>query len=898
MNVFHKVTLQSLKKNTTRTIVTIIGIILSAAMICAVTTFTSSFQNYALQTAIYANGRWEGREENTGFATYEKLSKAPQTDTTVYFQQLGYAVAEGCENQYKPYIYVLGAGEKAMALYPIHMLSGKLPQSPNEILLPEHLSTNGGIIHSIGDTLTLDLGQRMLEGYPMTQHNPAYTYQKGNEVLNDEHIAIREQRTYTVVGFYERLSYDLEPYDAPGYTAFTVADSPSDGFSYDIYYTMRNPRQIYDFIEENKLTGGWNTDVLLYQGSSRFSSFYGVLYGLAAIVIALIIFGSVSLIYNAFAISVSERTKQFGLLSSVGATRKQLRSMVLFEALCVSAVGIPLGVAAGIGGIGVTLMLIGDKFRAMGFPIDLELSVSLPSVAIAVVVALFTVLISAWIPSVRAMKVSAVEAIRQNQDISVHQRDVKTSKLTYRIFGLPGMLASKHYRRSRKKYRATVLSLFMSVVLFVSASAFTQYLTESVEGSFETSVYDLWLHLNAENLESISEEDLLNKIKNTQAVTDAAYVRSQYVDISVEEAYLTDEMLDAVEESLDNWNDSSKYAYLHTYVTFVNDEAFQAMLKKHGLDEKRFMDPNAPLAVAVDGSRTFNYTTQRYETLQVLQGETGEFVSRSIKELPGYWYSGEYEDENGKLYARYYEEDGDFTNPLDIPMEEASVTTVLRSGKTIYEPPFFLRAYDSIDLVYPMSLAKAVMGEYADANSGVQYLITSSDPEVSYTQLKSLLSGSGVATENLVNEAETEESQRNIVIIIQVFSYGFIVLISLIAAANVFNTISTNISLRRREFAMLKSVGMTAGAFNAMMNYECLLYGSRALLYGLPVSAAVTYLIWLAVSEGFETTFHLPYAAIGIAVFSVFAVVFVTMMYSMGKIKKDNPIDALKNENL
>ena len=164
--------------------------------------------------------------------------------------------------------------------------------------------------------------------------------------------------------------------------------------------------------------------------------------------------------------------------------------------------------------------------------------------------------------------------------------------------------------------------------------------------------------------------------------------------------------------------------------------------------------------------------------------------------------------------------------------------------------------------------------------------------------LKSLLSGSGVATENLVNEAETEESHRNIVIIIQVFSYGFIVLISLIAAANVFNTISTNISLRRREFAMLKSVGMTAGAFNAMMNYECLLYGSRALLYGLPVSAAVTYLIWLAVSEGFETTFHLPYAAIGIAVFSVFAVVFVTMMYSMGKIKKDNPIDALKNENL
>ena len=156
----------------------------------------------------------------------------------------------------------------------------------------------------------------------------------------------------------------------------------------------------------------------------------------------------------------------------------------------------------------------------------------------------------------------------------------------------------------------------------------------------------------------------------------------------------------------------------------------------------------------------------------------------------------------------------------------------------------------------------------------------------------------GFNAKNLYDVAEQEESERNIVTIIRVFSYGFIVLISLIAAANVFNTISTNISLRRREFAMLKSVGMTQKGFNKMMNFECLLYGSRALLYGLPVSCGVTYLIYLAVMEGMETKFHLPWTAIGIATLSVFLVVFVTMMYSMSKIKKDNPIDALKNENL
>lgn len=146
--------------------------------------------------------------------------------------------------------------------------------------------------------------------------------------------------------------------------------------------------------------------------------------------------------------------------------------------------------------------------------------------------------------------------------------------------------------------------------------------------------------------------------------------------------------------------------------------------------------------------------------------------------------------------------------------------------------------------------------------------------------------------------AEREEMDRNIVTIIQVFSYGFIVLISLVAAANVFNTITTNINLRRREFAMLKSVGMSNKGFHRMMNYECLLYGSRALLFGLPASAGVTWLIYRAVDGGYKTNYHLPWGAVGIAVLSVFLVVFATMMYAMSKIGRDNPIDALKNENL
>ena len=484
MNVFNKVTLQSLKKNKTRTIVTIIGIILSAAMICAVTTFASSFMNYAKETTIYSDGNWHGYERDTDWNTYTEIWGTGKIEEAVYLQQLGYAYAEECENEFKPYIYVLGAGKDVEEVLPIHITSGKYPTTQTEIMLPNHLYTNGGVKYSLGDSITLELGQRMLDGWELTQNNPCYIYEQGDEVFNGEKLEVKETRTYTVVGFYDRMSNMIEETTAPGYTALTVSDKETyTPYKYDVYFRMENPKEVFDFMKELGLTGDTNTDLLMYSGTFPADTFSTMLYSLAAIVIGLIMFGSVALIYNAFSISVSERTKQFGLLSSIGATKKQLRRMVLFEALSVSVVGIPLGVLAGVGGIGVTLMLIGDKFRAMGFPLDMRLSVSPAAIIIAVIVALITVLISAWIPSKRATKVSAVEAIRQNIDVK-NTKPVKTSKLTYKLFGLPGMLANKHYKRNKKKYKTTVLSLFMSIVLFVSASAFTDYLMETAGFGF------------------------------------------------------------------------------------------------------------------------------------------------------------------------------------------------------------------------------------------------------------------------------------------------------------------------------------------------------------------------------------------------------------------------------
>lgn len=900
MNVFNKVTLQSFKKNKTRTIVTIIGIILSAAMICAVTTFASSFMNYAKENTIYSDGNWHGYERDTDFQTYKDIWNTGEVEEAVYLQQLGYAYADGCENEFKPYIYVLGAGKDVEEVLPIHITSGKYPTSSTEIMLPEHLYTNGGVKYNLGDTITLDLGQRVLDGYPMEQGSPCYIYEQGQEVFNGETLEIKETRTYTVVGFYERLSWRLEDYESPGYTAITLADKEINAeYDYDVYFRMKNPKDTFDFMKEMKIEGEYNQDLLMYSGTFAANSFTTMLYNLAAIVIALIMFGSVSLIYNAFSISVSERTKQFGLLSSIGATKKQLKKMVLFEALTVSVIGVPLGVLAGVGGIGATLMLIGDKFRSMGFPIDMKLSVSPAAIIIAAIVALITVLISAWIPSKRATKVSAVEAIRQNMDVK-NTKPVKTSKLTYKLFGLPGVLATKHYKRNKKKYRTTVISLFMSIVLFVSASAFTDYLMETVGVGFGSVGYDLTFHASGSEFDDITPEELLNRMKAAKSVTGGAYSQERNVDAEISTKYLTEEGIEFLDRNQGRSEDKSA-RNVYAYISFVDDAAFRALLKENGLSEQKYMDPENPLAIAIDGATMFNLYTQKYETTTFFEDDEFEFVVQKEKDIPGYYCSGEVPDENGGsrvLYLKDSESDVEGPEKLYFSLEEGYVYTTLNVGEVIYEKPFFVRDSYGMRFIYPLSLAESVFEDFKAIDNSYYYMLCSDNHAESYTAVQTILSDNGFNAKNLQNIAEQEESERNIVTIIRVFSYGFIVLISMIAAANVFNTISTNISLRRREFAMLKSVGMTQKGFNKMMNFECLLYGSRALLYGLPVSCGVTYLIYLAIMSGYEASFHLPWTAIGIATLSVFLVVFVTMMYSMSKIKKDNPIDALKNENL
>ena len=216
-------------------------------------------------------------------------------------------------------------------------------------------------------------------------------------------------------------------------------------------------------------------------------------------------------------------------------------------------------------------------------------------------------------------------------------------------------------------------------------------------------------------------------------------------------------------------------------------------------------------------------------------------------------------------------------------------------GAKISAAPLGVEDSSNMELIYPMS---ALSQEYDYATGNVYMKAKNSETLIS--NVKEIAKDYGLRYDDscFYNVSEQQQTERNFVVIVNVFSYGFIVLISLISVANVFNTISTNVSLRRRDFAMLRSVGMTSKGMNRMMNYECILYGTKALIFGLPVALAVTFLIYSVILDLVVTSFTLPWIQILIAVISVFIVVGASMLYTMRKIKKDNLIDTLKNENI
>nr|MDD6335741.1 FtsX-like permease family protein [bacterium] len=867
MNILDKVTLKNMRQNKTRTLVAIIGVILSAAMIMAVASLVSSFQHYALRSTIDTEGDWHAAVYRTGNSRIDEIAGTPGIARVGRIRRVGYALFN-TQSSTMPYLYIGELDDNALDMLSIRILEGRLPQNSSEIVIPEQVAKKG---LSVGQQLTLTLGDRMYEGVSLGQQDgymPAREpdEQTGEEGREGETFVPTASRSYTIVGICQRPGY--ERYSAAGYTVISRLDkAPADGDEMTAYFCLNKPRQVYHMVRELQAGSTDTYDIhssqLRYMGISNNDAFNNTLYSLAAILIALIMLGSISLIYNDFAISVSERSRQFGLLSSIGATRKQILHSVLTESAIICLIGIPIGILCGMGGIGVTLHFIGGLFNSMTSVTDLPLTLSVVpmTVIITIIIASITVLISAWIPARRASRVSAIEAIRQTDDVRIAPRQVKTGKWVRLLFGMEGDLALKNFKRNRRRYRSTVLSLFISIVLFISASAFGLYLRKSINSMANYNNCDIRL-FSADGQEADSAYRLLTGM---ESITEMVYSRHVYANALVAPEQLT---LQARENLLASPTQSGDTFRLYVPITLLDEATFTRYARTLGLDPADYMDAAHPRAIAINNIRMSD-SNGRYVNYRILEG----LQTLPLEKLQGADAAAD-------------------AAPTRYPVEVAYCTDIYPMGAR-------QSFSDGLQLFMPQSMQDALATLFEDQDELLFRLsINMEDPFKGEDAIWQLLEEAGLKQVSISNLAQMRDTDRKMLTIINVFCYGFIVLISLITIANVFNTISTNIHLRRREFAMLRSVGMTQRGFNKMMNFECLFYGLKALLWGLPVAIGITFLIYLGVHSGMDTPFMLPWMSIGIAVASVFIVVFITMLYAMARIKKENIVEALKNENL
>ncbi len=860
MNVFSKITARTMRQNRTRTAVTIIGVILSTAMITAVTTFGVSFQKFLVDYSISRDGNWHIHAKSLSGQEVEEVSKSPEVANAAVLTELGYAPFEPVSSQSPamPYLYVEALSKEALNMLPIELSQGRMPTSEEEILIPSYLNANEqeDQITKVGDTLTLKLGERIFEGEHLTQ---SHSFIEG-----EEEFVPWETKSFQVVGVYN--SWPGASYGGAGYDVL-AGPAKGEGRYYDIYLELEQPKLAYDFAREHLEDKGviFNESLLRWLGVSDNGNYERVMGTLAAILILVIMAGSISLIYNAFSISLRERSTQFGLLSSLGATKKQLRSSMRYEALLVCAVGIPLGIAAGIGGIGITLHYIGKGITNLihGTESGMELVISGWAILAAAGLALVTVMISVWIPSRRIRKISPMQAIRSNQDIIIRPGEVKTRPWILKVFGMEGMMADKNYKRDRKKYRATVVSLTMSIVLFTTVALFRTYLVAT--GAFVLDAPDAELEYRFYGEEGDTRREEAEQIlENAAGVTSVFAYQTAYLMMEIPKDWVSQSYL---QNSGSAGETEDGKGYLEANLRILKEEDFERILKSQGLERAEYENTSGLRLLYLNEVRSYNPKTQRYEKLSVFE-------------------TGKEQAFRAGIFS-YDTEVAEF-KPLCQATLGDSITNLSQEVKDSME----------VESQQPLALiSERMYQEYVKESLGAYsvYKIQCEKPYEAYDEMEEGLEQEGLTEEGyLENLAEQYESDRSALAAVDVLTYGFIVLICLIAVANVFNTISTNLMLRRKEFAMLRSMGMSPKGFRKMMSYECLIYGIRSICYGVVLTVLISLALQRAIGAGVDTEFLMPWGYLGAAVLAVFLVVAVTMLYTMCKIRNQRIVEELK----
>lgn len=850
MSVLNRLTIKNLRLNKKRTIVTIIGIILSTALMVGIGLLFSSFQDLMIRDTIGYSGKYEAKYNDVDLI---KLNDIKNKNFTYFYEKpIGFSKIES-SNEYKPYMYITSVNKEYFN--ELKLVDGSFPKNENEIVISNHVITNGGLNYKVGDIVTFTYGSRNIDG-DITLAN--------SEFVDGEDLTNEGTYTYKIVGIVERSNF--ESYSASGYTVFTL-DVNSDKGNVNLYVMFNKNKKIIKQSEELAKELNYNGDInynstlLALYGESTYGNVMSSMGGIMIIMLSLVSIGCIIVIYNSFAISVMERKKEFGLLSSIGATKRQLSHTVFFEAVVVGVIGIILGILGAYIGIGCVILIINNLISDM-LEYKLHLVTNPLFIIIPVIFMIIVIGVSAFIPSRRASRVSPIEAIRQNDDIKINKKKIRTSKLALKLFGIEGEIALKNIKRNKKKYRVTIVSLFISIVLFISFSSYMNYTLNTASSVMGEVPYDYQISYFGDDPNNDKEAlDKINEIVKSSDVKE--YVSYSVSNLSIIGNYTySDEYLDFYKSAYGDDGikalNNLKYQYISIYI--LDDNSYNKYKKLIGLDKDSVILLNKFKGVSYGNNKRVNYN------IPVINNGN---INIKICNF----------DDN--------DEDVDTTKYCNKNIDNIFVTN--KSFDLIEEFSYM----DDFKLIVNKKLYDSI----SDSSTHyTQFNIISDNTNNIDKLTKDLDKYSNV---NYTNIKEAMKQANNLILVVKILMYGFISLVTLIGVTSVFNTISTSMALRKREFAVLRSIGLTNRGFNKILFFESLFFGMKSLIFAIPVSIGITVLIHYALADMVSiSTIIIPWKYIIISIVSVFVIVLLTMMYSTSKIKKHNIIEQIREENI
>lgn len=886
MQILNRLTIRNLKLNKRRTIVTIIGIILATALLTAVATMAVSLKESVTLRSKKVDGDFHLLLYDMTDKEKESVINNRQVESYYETHEVGYGVLDGCVNDSKPYVYIEALDSDTFEKAEINVTSGRLPEDDSEIVISSHIKTNGGVKYNLGDKITFDIGDRTYNGKKLYQND---TYRE------DEQLEAKQTKTYKVVGICDRLPYGEEPRTAPGYSVITLANKADTSLNKSDIYLRFNKKALkdrYDLTADilgvdktlfNKLNSGKLEDKEIqtlksqldkthsyYINNSliKYEAFYdssvAFVYNMAAVVMVIIIITSAVCISNSFAISINQKTKQYGMLASIGATPRQIRKNVFFEAAFMGVIGIVAGIGGGLSASYI-LVVLSNKMLIDTFEMSIVYAPSLLGVLLSIVLAIVTIVLSALVPAIRASRMSPIMAINHSEDIKIKSKPLKTPKLIGKVWGEGGVLAYKNMKRNKRKYRVITISIALSVSTFIALYGFMSLLTESVN-RYANDKIDLRVYMSSYKSMSVDEankkvSNIVNRINNETNITDFTFARGFYASLKDEPKYSSDyKEVNKYEAGLAENN-----GYYISIISLGNEE-YGKYIKKLGISKETAQSGG----ILVDNTYQYINNGNDIKYFNIYDGyKAGDVLTYRI-------------DTSNSSKSLDNSKSSDDTTLYDIRIVALS-----------NERPF---GYDNAYTSYGyLIVSDDYMNRIDTKNTDSTLLnINCDDPDKAQDIL---VNEFNIGQNYIFNAAQERRNDEKLILTMKIFLYGFIAIVSLIGITNIFNTVTTGMELRGKEFAMLQSIGMTKKEFDKMIRLESVFYGSKALIIGVVSGTILSYVIYISAGES-QLKYTLPLLAIVMSVIVVIILLLGIMKYSIAQIRKQNIIETIRNENI